>query len=44
MLKSSMRWSASLSSPKLNAGIKQADAGEVVSHDEVKQRLSRWLE
>lgn len=28
---------------KVERGIKQADAGQVVSHEEVKQRLSKWL-
>lgn len=28
---------------KIEAGIKQADRGETISHEEAKQRLSRWL-
>ncbi len=28
---------------KIERGIKQADAGETISHDEVKQRLSKWV-
>ena len=28
---------------KIERGIQQADAGETISHDEVKQRLSKWL-
>ena len=28
---------------KVQRGIEQADAGETISHDEVKQRLSKWL-
>lgn len=28
---------------KVERGIEQADAGETISHKEVKQRLSKWL-
>lgn len=28
---------------KIERGIEQADAGETISHSEVKQRLSKWL-
>lgn len=28
---------------KIEKGIKQADARETASHDEVKQRLAKWL-
>lgn len=28
---------------KIQRGMKDAEAGHVVSHDEAKQRLSRWL-
>ena len=28
---------------KIERGIEQSDAGETISHDEVKQRLSKWL-
>ena len=28
---------------KIQRGIEQADAGETISHDEVKQRMSKWL-
>ncbi len=28
---------------KIERGIQQADAGETISHNEVKQRLSKWL-
>ena len=28
---------------KIERGIEQADAGNTLSHDEVKQRLSKWL-
>jgi predicted transcriptional regulator len=27
----------------IERGIKQADAGQVVSHEEAKRRLSKWL-
>ena len=28
---------------KIERGIEQADAGQTISHDEVKQRVSKWL-
>lgn len=28
---------------KIERGIEQADAGKTISHDEVKQRLAKWL-
>lgn len=28
---------------KIERGIEQADNGQTVSHDEVKQRVSKWL-
>ena len=28
---------------KIERGIEQSGAGETISHDEVKQRLSKWL-
>ncbi len=28
---------------KVERGIQQADAGETISHTEVKERLSKWL-
>ncbi len=28
---------------KVERGIEQADAGETISHTEVKERLSKWL-
>ncbi len=28
---------------KIERGIEQADAGKTISHDEVKQRMSKWL-
>ncbi|MEO6050351.1 MAG: hypothetical protein ABIP78_03360 [Pyrinomonadaceae bacterium] len=28
---------------KIERGIAQADAGQTISHDEVKQRVSKWL-
>jgi predicted transcriptional regulator len=28
---------------KIERGIKQAEAGETLSHEEVKQRMSKWL-
>jgi predicted transcriptional regulator len=28
---------------KIERGIEQADAGRTISHDEVKQRASKWL-
>ena len=28
---------------KVDKGIEQADAGETISHTEVKKRMSRWL-
>ena len=29
---------------KIDAGLRQLDAGEGIEHEEVKRRLSRWLE
>jgi predicted transcriptional regulator len=29
---------------KIDAGLRQLDAGEGIDHEEVKRRLSRWLE
>jgi predicted transcriptional regulator len=29
---------------KIEKGIQQADSGQTIPHDEVKQRVSRWLE
>jgi predicted transcriptional regulator len=28
---------------KIERGLEQADAGQTISHDEVKQRASKWL-
>ena len=28
---------------KIERGLQQAEAGETISHDEVKQRVSKWL-
>ena len=28
---------------KIDHGLQQADAGETISHNEIKQRLSKWL-
>ena len=28
---------------KIERGIQQADSGQTLSHDEVKQRMSKWL-
>ena len=28
---------------KIERGIEQADAGQTIPHDEVKQRVSKWL-
>ena len=28
---------------KIERGIQQADSGETIPHDEVKQRVSKWL-
>lgn len=28
---------------KIERGLEQADAGQTISHDEVKQRASQWL-
>jgi len=28
---------------KIERGIQQADAGQTFSHDEVKERMARWL-
>lgn len=28
---------------KIEKGIRQADAGETLSHDEVKERMRKWL-
>lgn len=28
---------------KIERGIEQADAGRLISHDDVKQRLAKWL-
>jgi predicted transcriptional regulator len=28
---------------KIERGLQQADAGETIPHDEVKQRVSKWL-
>lgn len=28
---------------KVDRGIKQADAGETLSHDEVKEKMAKWL-
>jgi predicted transcriptional regulator len=28
---------------KVEKGLEQADAGETLSHEEVKERMSRWL-
>jgi predicted transcriptional regulator len=28
---------------KIERGIEQADSGETISHEEVKQRMSKWL-
>ncbi len=28
---------------KVDKGIEQADAGETISHKEVKERMSKWL-
>ena len=29
---------------KIERGLQQADAGQTISHDEMKQRLSKWLQ
>ena len=29
---------------KIDAGLRQLDAGEGIDHEEVKRRLSRWLD
>jgi predicted transcriptional regulator len=29
---------------KIEAGLRQIEAGEVVEHEEVRKRLSRWLD
>ena len=29
---------------KVEKGIRQADSGETISHEEAKKRLSKWLE
>ncbi len=29
---------------KIEKGIQQADAGQVVSHEEAKKRMKKWLE
>ena len=28
---------------KIERGLKQADAGQTVSHDKIKQKMKRWL-
>ena len=28
---------------KVDKGLKQADAGQVISHEKVKQRMRKWL-
>lgn len=28
---------------KIERGIEQTDAGQIIPHDEVKQRVSKWL-
>lgn len=28
---------------KIEKGLKQADAGQTISHDKVKQKMGRWL-
>jgi len=29
---------------RIEEGLRQVEAGEVISHEDVKKRLSRWLE
>lgn len=29
---------------KIEVGLEQADAGQMISHDDVKHRVSKWLE
>lgn len=29
---------------KIEKGIQQADAGRIISHEEAKKRLSKWLD
>ena len=29
---------------KIEKGIQQADAGQTVSHDKIKQKMKKWLE
>jgi len=28
---------------KVEKGLRQADAGELISHEEVKERMAKWL-
>ncbi len=28
---------------KIERGLQQADAGELIPHDEVKERMAKWL-